>query len=82
MRIDPITCNMTKEGPDLNTETKIIAVEFAIRFPELGGNEVELEMFSCNHTIKKSPTYGYHEVRFTMHTSNGDRTIRQQVNFS
>jgi len=69
----------TAEGPDLNTETKIIAVEFAIRPP--GMDEVELEMFPCKHTIMKVP-YVYHQVRFTMHTSSGDVSVLQNVRFN
>lgn len=68
----------TTEGPDLNSECRIIAVEFALRHPAFP--EVELEMFPCKHTIKLDP-YGYHEVRFTMHTSRGDQTVRQQIRF-
>ena len=73
----PEKLQYTAEGPDLNSEIRIIAVEFAIRHPAM--SEVELEMFPCRHTLKRD--HAYQEVRFTLHCSDGDRTIRQTIRF-
>lgn len=62
---------VTAEGPDLEKEMRIIALEFAITLPGMG--EIELEMFSCKHTIPFY--YGiFPRGRVTLHTSHGDIT--------
>ena len=70
----------TREGP-AQDEVQIIGVELAAQPPQLNGAEVELDMFACRHTL---PIYndGYYqdtEIRVTLHTSRGDRTIRGYV---
>lgn len=65
---------LTNEGPN-NEEIRIIGVELAIQPPD-GSREVELEMFSCRHTLPRSPYYGNGEIRVTLHCSDGDRTLR------
>lgn len=66
---------LTREGPTVE-EVRLIAVELAVT-PPTGGGEVELEMFACRHTLPRAtPYYGRYNVRFTVHTSAGDFTMR------
>lgn len=71
--------SFTKEGPS-NDEIKIIGIEFAMR--DITGQEHELEMFGVSHTIKRPPDWSQPmQVRFTLHCSDGDRTITQMLRF-
>jgi hypothetical protein len=63
----------TAEGPDRNTEIRIIGVELAIREPT--GQETELEIFPCKHTIKRNHYHSESQIRVTLHCSDGDRTL-------
>lgn len=75
----------TAEGPDLN-ELRIIGVELAMTPPN-GAREVELDMFSCRHTVASPAAdpvnpYMYRPrpmVRVTLHTSRGDVTLTGQL---
>ena len=71
----------TREGPT-DREIKIIGVELAVTptMPDGPRREVELEMFACSHTLPSPPPYGYsHQVRVTLHTSQGDITLQGQI---
>lgn len=63
---------LTNEGPDF-TEVKIIGVELAVRDHQ-AGQETELEMFACSHTMPAN-RYRDKQVRITLHTSRGDFTM-------
>ena len=66
---------LTREGPT-EDEVQIIGVELAVN--DLNGQEVELDMFPCRHTIPRPRGYrSWRDVRITLHTSDGDITIRQ-----
>lgn len=66
---------LTREGPTIE-EVRLIAVELAVTPPDRSA-EVELEMFACRHTLPRAmPYYGRHAVRITLHTSQGDFTMR------
>jgi hypothetical protein len=65
---------LTREGP-AHDEVQIIGVELAYTRPD--GREVELDMFPCRHTLPANYLMRrYQNIRVTLHTSNGDVTIR------
>lgn len=64
---------LTREGPAVG-EVQIIGVELAIT--DAQNREVELEMFACRHTLPQMPYGPYDNVRVTLHTSQGDVTLR------
>lgn len=72
--IDQSPPPFTDEGPR-GDQLRIIAVELAVR--DQYGDEHELEMFACQHTINGYQGYGYNgrTFRITVHTSHGDRTV-------
>ena len=70
---------LTKEGPDMNAESKVIAVEFTLRRHQ-DGVQQEVEMFACSHTVPA--VYGCrvaYDAIFTLHTSHGDQQVRGVV---
>jgi hypothetical protein len=69
---------LTKEGPDMDSEVEIIALEFTLHHPSFGTQE--LQMFPCKHTVKKMYG-GQYEAIITLHTSAGDRQVRSWVYF-
>ena len=68
---------LTREGPSAD-EVQIIGVELALT--TLNGQEVELDMFACKHTIPRDPTHYGRRIRVTLHTSDGDITLVQNTN--
>jgi len=68
---------LTREGPS-HDEVQIIGVELAVTNNH--GTEVELDMFPCRHTLPSGRySIGYRTIRVTLHTSNGDITLRQDT---
>lgn len=68
---------LTREGPT-REETQIIGVELAITGPN--GQETELEMFSCTHTLPAIGGPHCVDFRVTLHTSGGDITLGTRGN--
>lgn len=71
---------LTREGPGAD-EVQIIGVELAVTPAGQygGGQETELDMFACRHTLPAiDQNHGYQPrstIRVTLHTSRGDVTL-------
>lgn len=70
--MDMTNKQLSAEGPSFD-ELRIIGIELAAERPD--GREVELEMVGVTHTIPNE-RWHQHRARVTIHTSNGDVTVR------
>lgn len=63
---------LSSEGPTIN-EVELIGLELSVQ--PMWGGDVELEIFKVKRTIPRQPG-DRHTARVTIHTSNGDITMR------